>query len=78
MTLTKRLTIPTIRRRSLLVDCWYELQKYVQASGFAQRRAEEEGNNFVIAELHGQLGQVRWGLCFHGSDRPSEPIKAPQ
>ena len=51
----KRLTIPTIRRRSLSVDCWYELQEYVHASGLAQRRAEEQGNNFVIAELHGLL-----------------------
>ena len=39
---------PTICRRSLLVDCWYELQEYVHASGLAQRRAEEQGNNFVI------------------------------
>ena len=47
----KRLTIPTFRRRSLLVGCGYELQKYVHPSALAQRRAEEQGNNFVIAEI---------------------------
>ena len=69
--LRKRLTIPSIRRRSLLVDCWYELQKYVHASGLAQRRAEERGNYFIIAGLYTLLLMCCGNSCVMAVETPS-------
>ena len=48
-----------------------ELQEYVHASGLAQRRAEEQGINFVIAELHGLLLMCCGNFCLMAVETPS-------